>query len=89
MEQLEKFKSDYAKLDDQIRTLPNNLSYQVMVPFGDGVGFMPGKIKNTNHIYVLLGDDNFALRTASQARGILARRQECKLLVLHSSVCVI
>eukprot|EP01116_Phalansterium_solitarium_P005233 TRINITY_DN16683_c0_g1_i1.p1 TRINITY_DN16683_c0_g1~~TRINITY_DN16683_c0_g1_i1.p1 ORF type:complete len:123 (+),score=31.66 TRINITY_DN16683_c0_g1_i1:3-371(+) len=38
------------------------------------MGFMPGTITNSNEIMVLLGDNYFVKRTASQSREIIARR---------------
>jgi len=36
--------------------------------------FMPGRLRHTNEILVLLGDNTFAERSASQAAGIAGRR---------------
>jgi len=45
------------------------------VPFGS-LAFMPGKLIHTNEILVLLGDNWFAERSASQAIEIIKRRQQ-------------
>lgn len=49
------------------------------VPFGS-VAFMPGKLIHTNEIMVLLGDNWFAERSASQALEIAARRKKCTVI---------
>lgn len=49
------------------------------VPFGS-VAFMPGKLVHTNEIMVLLGDNWFAERSASQALEIVARRKKCTVI---------
>ena len=43
------------------------------VPFGNHA-FMPGHLKHTNEILVLLGDNWFALRSAKQSVDIVQRR---------------
>ncbi|XP_032229480.2 unconventional prefoldin RPB5 interactor isoform X2 [Nematostella vectensis] len=70
----EKFKSDYETLDNTLKTLPEKLNHDIMVPFGS-LAFMPGKLIHTNEILVLLGDNWFAERSATQAREIVQRRQ--------------
>lgn len=49
------------------------------MPFGS-VAFMPGKLVHTNEIMVLLGDNWFAERSASQALEIVARRKKCTVI---------
>lgn len=71
----EKYKQDYEKLEELLKTLPHKTSHEVMVPFGS-VAFMPGKLIHTNEITVLLGDNWFAERSASQALEIVARRKK-------------
>ena len=46
------------------------------VPFGS-VAFMPGRLIHTNEIMVLLGDNWFAERSASQALEMVERRKKC------------
>jgi len=46
-----------------------------MVPL-NSVGLMPGRLEHTNEVTVLLGDNYFAERSATQARDILGRRIE-------------
>ena len=41
---------------------------------------MPGKLIHTNEITVLLGDNWFAERSASQALEIVARRKKCTVI---------
>ncbi|XP_073234238.1 uncharacterized protein [Porites lutea] len=71
----EKFKQDYEKLEELLKTLPQKTSHEVMVPIGS-MAFMPGKLVHTNEITVLLGDNWFAERSASQAVEIVARRKK-------------
>ncbi|KAH9509526.1 uri1, prefoldin-like chaperone [Bulinus truncatus] len=73
IKQLEKFKKDYAVLQDRLKTLPDKLSHEIMVPFGKKA-FMPGRIVHTNELLVLLGDNWFVERSASQAVEIANRR---------------
>ena len=70
---MEKFKEDYEALKTRLETLPDKISYQVMVPFGK-LAFLPGSLKHTNEILCLLGDNWFAERSAKQAAQIVARR---------------
>nr|CAH0105553.1 unnamed protein product [Daphnia galeata] len=70
---LTKFKEDYEALKTRLETLPDKISYQVMVPFGK-LAFLPGTLKHTNEILCLLGDNWFAERSAKQAAQIVARR---------------
>ena len=44
------------------------------------MAFMPGKLVHTNEITVLLGDNWFAERSASQALEIVARRKKCTVI---------
>nr|XP_058941790.1 unconventional prefoldin RPB5 interactor 1-like [Pocillopora verrucosa] len=71
----ERFKEDYEKLEALLQTLPNKTSHEVMVPFGS-VAFMPGRLIHTNEIMVLLGDNWFAERSASQALEMVERRKK-------------
>lgn len=69
----EKFKVDYEALKERLSTLPDSLSYDVTVPFGNSA-FTKGKIVHTNEITVLLGDNWFVEVSAKQAVGIASRR---------------
>ncbi|XP_037538684.1 unconventional prefoldin RPB5 interactor 1 [Nematolebias whitei] len=68
-----KVSGDYEALNDRLETLPDQLSYDIMVPFGP-LAFMPGKLVHTNEVTVLLGDNWFAKCSAKQAREIIAHR---------------
>ncbi|KAK2189464.1 hypothetical protein NP493_106g06045 [Ridgeia piscesae] len=71
--QLEKYKNDYDNLKKQLKTLPEKVTHDVMVPFGK-LAFMPGQLIHTNEITVLLGDNWFAEVSAKDAIGITERR---------------
>ncbi|GAB6026760.1 hypothetical protein CHUAL_014096 [Chamberlinius hualienensis] len=71
----EKFREDYCHLKTRLLTIADRIDYDVMVPFGS-VAFMPGKLRHTNEMLVLLGDSIFAERSAKQACEILQRRIE-------------
>ncbi|XP_031570394.1 unconventional prefoldin RPB5 interactor 1-like [Actinia tenebrosa] len=69
------FHNDYQSLQETLNFLPQKISHEIMVPFGS-LAFMPGKLVHTNEILVLLGDNWFAKRSASQALEIVERRQK-------------
>ncbi|XP_052061167.1 unconventional prefoldin RPB5 interactor 1-like [Mytilus californianus] len=73
IKQWEKFRTDYKALKSRLKTLPDKVTHDVMVPFGP-LAFMPGKLVHTNEILVLLGDNWFVERSAKQACGIIDRR---------------
>ncbi|XP_013872010.1 unconventional prefoldin RPB5 interactor 1 [Austrofundulus limnaeus] len=68
-----KVSDDYKALNDRLETLPDQLSYDIMVPFGP-LAFMPGKLVHTNELTVLLGDNWFAKCSAKQARNLIDHR---------------
>ncbi|KAM6937075.1 unconventional prefoldin RPB5 interactor 1 [Xenentodon cancila] len=68
-----KVSEDYEALNDRLQTLPDQLSYDIMVPFGP-LAFMPGKLVHTNEVTVLLGDNWFAKCSAKQAQTIVDHR---------------
>eukprot|EP00742_Colponemidia_sp_Colp-10_P003926 GILJ01004184.1.p1 GENE.GILJ01004184.1~~GILJ01004184.1.p1 ORF type:complete len:367 (-),score=70.17 GILJ01004184.1:83-1129(-) len=70
---LERYKRDYEVVEKTLRDLPAKVSHTIMVPIGS-LAFMPGKLIHTNEITVLLGDNWFAERSASQAADIAVRR---------------
>ncbi|XP_033824062.1 unconventional prefoldin RPB5 interactor 1 [Periophthalmus magnuspinnatus] len=70
-----KVSGDYEALNDRLKTLPDQLSYDVMVPFGP-LAFMPGKLVHTNEVTVLLGDNWFAKCSAKQAQKIVDHRMK-------------
>ncbi|KAK2502797.1 hypothetical protein MC885_005425 [Smutsia gigantea] len=70
-----KVDNDYNALRERLSTLPDKLSYNIMVPFGP-FAFMPGKLVRTNEVTVLLGDNWFAKCSAKQAVGLVEHRKE-------------
>ncbi|XP_023988338.1 unconventional prefoldin RPB5 interactor 1 [Physeter macrocephalus] len=70
-----KVDNDYNALEERLSTLPDKLSYNIMVPFGP-FAFMPGKLVHTNEVTVLLGDNWFAKCSAKQAVGLVEHRKE-------------
>ncbi|KAI4904466.1 hypothetical protein NFI96_015120 [Prochilodus magdalenae] len=80
-----KMEKDYESLQERLETLPDKLSYDIMVPFGS-LAFMPGKLVHTNELTVLLGDNWFAKCSAKQAHMLVEHRKkhvENKLDDLH------
>ncbi|XP_018613693.1 unconventional prefoldin RPB5 interactor 1 isoform X2 [Scleropages formosus] len=75
MKHWSKVKADYEALQERLRTLPDRLSYDVMVPFGP-LAFMPGKLVHTNELTVLLGDNWFAKCSAKQAMDLVEHRKK-------------
>ncbi|XP_046573327.1 LOW QUALITY PROTEIN: unconventional prefoldin RPB5 interactor-like [Haliotis rubra] len=71
--QWQQYKSDYEALHRRLKTLPDKVEHEVMVPFGS-LAFMPGRLVHTNEVMVLLGDNWFAERSAKQAAEIVSRR---------------
>lgn len=71
----EKVDNDYSALQERLKSLPDKLSYDIMVPFGP-LAFMPGKLVHTNEVTVLLGDNWFAKCSAKQAVGLVEHRKE-------------
>ncbi|XP_063336141.1 unconventional prefoldin RPB5 interactor 1 [Pelmatolapia mariae] len=70
-----KVSGDYEALNDRLKTLPDQLSYDIMVPFGP-LAFMPGKLVHTNEVTVLLGDNWFAKCSSKQAQKIVDHRMK-------------
>ncbi|XP_077372750.1 unconventional prefoldin RPB5 interactor 1 isoform X1 [Festucalex cinctus] len=71
----EKVSGDYEALKERLQTLPDRLSYDIMVPFGP-MAFMPGKLVHSNEVTVLLGDNWFAKCSAKQAEKIVDHRMK-------------
>ncbi|XP_048253611.1 unconventional prefoldin RPB5 interactor-like [Haliotis rufescens] len=71
--QWQQYQSDYEALHRRLRTLPDKVEHDVMVPFGS-LAFMPGRLVHTNEVMVLLGDNWFVERSAKQAAEIVSRR---------------
>lgn len=70
-----KVEKDYESLQERLVTLPDKLSYDIMVPFGP-LAFMPGKLVHTNELTVLLGDNWFAKCSAKQAETLVEHRKK-------------
>ncbi|KAF4793549.1 Unconventional prefoldin RPB5 interactor [Turdus rufiventris] len=70
-----KVESDYEALQERLQTLPDKLSYDIMVPLGP-LAFMPGKLVHTNEITVLLGDNWFSKCSAKQAIELVEHRKK-------------
>ncbi|XP_029952752.1 unconventional prefoldin RPB5 interactor 1 [Salarias fasciatus] len=70
-----KVSGDYEALNERLKTLPDRLCYDIMVPFGP-LAFMPGKLQRTNEVTVLLGDNWFAKCSAKQAQKIVDHRMK-------------
>ena len=54
VKKLEEIRKEYVNLKGTLKRLPEELTHNVMVPFGKKA-FMPGKLVHTNEILVLLG----------------------------------
>ncbi|KAF1387102.1 hypothetical protein PFLUV_G00101780 [Perca fluviatilis] len=74
----QKVSGDYEALNERLKTLPDQLSYDIMVPFGP-LAFMPGKLVHTNEVTALLGDNWFAKCSAKQAQKVVDHRMKSKL----------
>ncbi|KAM5137982.1 unconventional prefoldin RPB5 interactor 1 [Mantella aurantiaca] len=70
-----KVESDYDALQERLGSLPDKLSYDIMVPFGP-LAFMPGRLVQTNEVTVLLGDNWFAKCSAKQAMSLVDHRKK-------------
>ncbi|KAK5867730.1 hypothetical protein PBY51_012195 [Eleginops maclovinus] len=68
-----KVSGDYEALNHRLKTLPDQLSYEITVPFGP-LAFMPGKLVHTNEVTALLGDNWFAKCSTKQAQKIVDHR---------------
>ncbi|KAK7312818.1 hypothetical protein VNO77_36975 [Canavalia gladiata] len=67
------FVSDNNNLINLVQKLPEQLSHDIMVPFGKAA-FLPGRLIHTNEFLVLLGEGYYAERTSKQTVEILQRR---------------
>ncbi|XP_078256575.1 unconventional prefoldin RPB5 interactor 1 isoform X2 [Rhinoraja longicauda] len=70
-----KVQSDYEALQERLKTLPDKLCYDVMVPFGP-LALMPGQLIHTNEVTVLLGDNWFAKCSAKEAARLVDHRKK-------------
>ncbi|KAI6654087.1 Unconventional prefoldin RPB5 interactor 1-like [Oopsacas minuta] len=73
IDKLKRYKSDYQKVSQQLKSLPDKLEYKMMIPFGRKA-FIPGKLVHTNEILVLLGENWFIECSAKYASEIAERR---------------
>eukprot|EP01018_Ginkgo_biloba_P030243 Gb_03341 [translate_table: standard] len=73
LQKLEEFLEDNRKLTKLVQKLPDEISYNIMVPFGKAA-FFPGRMIHTNELLVLLGEGYYAERTAKQTMEVLHRR---------------
>ncbi|XP_031139002.1 unconventional prefoldin RPB5 interactor 1 [Sander lucioperca] len=71
----QKVAGDYEALNERLKTLPDQLSYDIMVPFGP-LAFMPGKLVHTNEVTALLGDNWFAKCSVKQAQKVVDHRMK-------------
>ncbi|XP_074521185.1 unconventional prefoldin RPB5 interactor 1-like [Halichoeres trimaculatus] len=70
-----KLSDDYEALNEQLQMLPDQLYYDIMVPFGP-LAFMPGKLVHTNEVTALLGDNWFAKCSTKQAQKLVEHRMQ-------------
>lgn len=68
-------RAEYDALSETLKVLPDRVERAVMVPFGK-MALFHGHLRHTNEVTVLLGENIFALRSASQAVGVAERRAE-------------
>ncbi|OIW08361.1 hypothetical protein TanjilG_03037 [Lupinus angustifolius] len=73
LDSLRGFVADNNNLVNQVHKLPEQLSHDIMVPFGKAA-FFPGRLVHTNEFLVLLGEGYYAERTSKQTVEILTRR---------------
>ncbi|KAK1260011.1 hypothetical protein QJS04_geneDACA021802 [Acorus gramineus] len=67
------FAADNTGLVNLVQRLPDELSHEIMVPFGSAA-FFPGRLIHTNEFLVLLGEGYYAERSSKQTVEILQRR---------------
>lgn len=74
-------KNELESVKSQLKSLPSKTRHDIMVPFGVSnpstppLMLMEGSIVHTNEIMVLLGDNWFVERSASESIDIINRRQ--------------
>jgi prefoldin subunit 5 len=72
-----KYKDDYKELKKLIDKMQDKVRHPHRIPIaGTKLAFVNGHIIHTNEFYVLLGDNYFALRSATQSNKIIDRRLE-------------
>ncbi|KAJ1720048.1 uri1, prefoldin-like chaperone [Coemansia erecta] len=73
--QYTEYRDEYHLLQKTLTTLPSETTYSALIPAGP-LAFFPGHLIHTNEILVLLGDNYFVERSASQAAQIALRRAQ-------------
>ncbi|CAA7391716.1 unnamed protein product [Spirodela intermedia] len=73
LDRLSLFSSENNNLINLVQRLPDELSHEIMVPFGKAA-FFPGRLIHTNEFLVLLGEGYYVERAAKQTVDILQRR---------------
>ncbi|XP_027908947.1 RNA polymerase II subunit 5-mediating protein homolog isoform X1 [Vigna unguiculata] len=73
LDRVRDFVADNNNLVNLVHKLPEELSHDIMVPFGKAA-FFPGRLIHTNEFLVLLGEGYYAERTLKQTVEILQRR---------------
>uniref|UniRef100_A0A6G1SHR2 Unconventional prefoldin RPB5 interactor n=1 Tax=Aceria tosichella TaxID=561515 RepID=A0A6G1SHR2_9ACAR len=69
------YRDDYSKLKKLIDKMQDRVRHPHRVPIaGTKLAFVDGHIVHVNELYVLLGDNYFALRSARQSNKIIDRR---------------
>lgn len=80
MSQIESVIRDLKSVQSRLKIMPDKTTHQVVVPLGSNAPgkhplvLMPGHVKHTNEILVLLGDNWFVERSAKEATEIAERR---------------
>jgi len=69
----DQYHRELVELRGTIATLPDEMTREIMVPFGKRA-FFPGQLEHTNEIFVLLGANYYVGRSAKQACEIIDRR---------------
>ncbi|XP_078448037.1 prefoldin chaperone subunit family protein isoform X1 [Wolffia australiana] len=73
LQRLSQFSSENKNLINLAQSLPDELSHEIMVPFGKAA-FFPGRLIHTNEFVVFLGEGYYVERSAKQTVEILQRR---------------
>ncbi|CAN8295739.1 unnamed protein product [Cochlearia groenlandica] len=83
MNRLQQFVDENESLVNLVKTLPDKLHHNVMVPFGK-LAFFPGRLIHTNECLVLLGENYYTDRTSKQTVEFLRRRDKTLQTQIHS-----
>ena len=73
MEALEDLKSQYLEVKQVIKSLPESPEHEILIPLTK-VGFIPGKVKSTNKVWVGMGKDTFVKTPASACESIIDKK---------------